>query len=275
VTEDHPTFSESWEQVANLCPRLLPAVNVHRQHFRGALRHVLQNPINNDYFRLSDGAYHFTAMLDGHQSVGQVWQMCQDTFGDAAPTQGEVVTLLFRLHATNLLQGAVAPYTEALFRRYQSRRWREVKGFVRNFLFIRIPLWDPDRFLDRWVPLFGALFSVYGFILWCALIMAGLWAVGGHTGDLTRQAAGILDLRNVPLLYLALVLLKICHELGHAFACKRFGKLSGAGGEIHQMGVTLLVFTPSPLSKRPAPGGYAINGTGSSSGPAACWSSWP
>lgn len=103
MTETNSTFSETWDRVANLCPRLLPAVNVHRQHFRGALWYVLQNPINNEYFRLSDGAYHFTAMLDGRRSVGQVWQRGVDAFGEAAPTQGEVVELLSRLHAANLL----------------------------------------------------------------------------------------------------------------------------------------------------------------------------
>ena len=247
MTETHSTFSETWERLASLRPRLLPSVNVHRQHFRGALWYVLQNPASNEYFRLSDGAYHFAAMLDGRRSVIQVWRLCTDTFKDVAPTQGEVVELLTRLHAANLLQGVAAPDAEALFRRHRSRRWREVKGFVRNFLFIRIPLWDPDRFLDRWVPVLGKIFTGYGFALWGAIIIAGLWAVGGHTKDLTRQAAGVLDPQNVPLLYLALVLLKIFHEMGHAFACKRFGKLSGAGGEVHQMGVTLLVFTPLPF----------------------------
>ena len=246
MTEETPTINEPWDRVANLTPRLLPAVNVHRQHFRGALWYVLQNPANNDYFRLSDGAYHFVAMLDGRRSVSQVWQLCRDSFGDAAPTQGEIFELLSRLFATNLLQGDVAPDAEALFRRRRSHQWREVKGFVRSFLFIRIPLWDPDRFLDRWVPVFGKLFTGYGFALWGVVILAGLWAVGGHTKDLTRQAAGVLDPQNIPLLYLALVLLKIFHEMGHAVACKRFGKLAGAGGEIHQMGVTLLVFTPLP-----------------------------
>jgi len=47
-------------------------------------------------------------------------------------------------------------------------------------------------------------------------------------------------------MYLALVILKVFHEMGHAFACKRFGQLSGSGGEVHQMGVTLLVFTLLP-----------------------------
>jgi putative peptide zinc metalloprotease protein len=42
-------------------------------------------------------------------------------------------------------------------------------------------------------------------------------------------------------------MVKIFHELGHAFACKQFGRQAGTGGEVHQMGVTFLVFTPLPF----------------------------
>jgi putative peptide zinc metalloprotease protein len=246
VTVERPTFIESWYRVANLTPRLLGAVNVHRQHFRGVRWYVLQNPANNEYFRLSHGAYHFVAMLDGRRTVGQVWRTSMDTFGDAAPTQGEVVDLLTRLYAANLLQGDFAPDAEALFGRHRKRTWREVKGFLRNFLAIRVPLWDPDRFLERWAPFFGKLFTVHGLLLWIGIIIAGLWAVGGHLGELTRQASGVLDPKNLPLLYAALVIVKMCHEMGHAFSCKQFGLRAGTGGEVHQMGVTFLVFAPLP-----------------------------
>jgi putative peptide zinc metalloprotease protein len=246
VTETRPTFIESWYRVANLTPRLLAAVNVHRQHFRGVQWYVLQNPANNEYFRLSRGAYHFAAMLDGRRTVGRVWRTCMDAFGDAAPTQGEVVDLLTRLYAANLLQGDVAPDAEALFQRRRKRAWREMTGFLRNFLFIRIPLWDPDRFLERWAPFFGKLFTVNGLLLWAGLMIAGLWAVGGHLGDLARQAPGILNPNNLPLLYAALVIVKVFHEMAHAFSCKQFGMRAGTGGEVHKMGVTLLVFAPLP-----------------------------
>ena len=243
---DRPTFIESWYRVSDLTPQLFGAVHVQRQHFRGHIWYVLQNPAKNDYFRLSDPAYHFAAMLDGRRTVNEVWRICMERFGDAAPTQGGVVDLLSRLHAANLLQGDFAPDAEELFQRYQKRRWREVRGLLSNFLFIRVPLWDPDRFLDRWVGIFGKLFTGWGWFVWAAIVGAGLWAIGGHSQDLTRQASGILNPGNLPLLYIALVVVKLFHELAHGFSCKHFGKQSGTGGEVHQMGVMFLVFAPLP-----------------------------
>ena len=247
MSSDRPTFSESWYRVAELTPNLLATVNVSRQHFRGIRWYILQDPVNNRYFRLNAAAYHFASMLDGRRTVSKVWQICMDQFGDAAPTQGEVIQLLSQLHSSNLLHGNIAPDAETLFKRHQKRVWRDVKGAVGNLLFIRIPLWDPDRFLNRWVGVIGKVFSVYGAILWLGIFLVGLWSIGSHVPALASKVSGILDPDNLPLLYVALVLVKLVHEMGHAFSCKYFGKVSGAGGEVHQMGVTFLVFTPLPF----------------------------
>ena len=151
MSVDRPTFSESWYRVSELTPRLHGAVNIQRQHFRGNLWFVLQDPASSRYFRLSEAAYHFVALLDGRRTVNQVWQICMERFGDGAPTQVEVIQLLCQLHEANLLQGNLAPDAQALFKRHRKRVWRDVRSAFGNLLFIRIPLWDPDRFLDRWV----------------------------------------------------------------------------------------------------------------------------
>jgi putative peptide zinc metalloprotease protein len=247
VPIERPTFSESWYRVSELTPQMLGAVNVYRQHFRGRKWYVLQDPSSNQFFRLNDPGYYFVAMLDGRRTVRQVWHHCVERWGDAAPTQGEVIHLLGRLHASNLLQGDVAPDAEALFKRYQKQLWRKVRGFLANLLFIRLPLWNPNRFLDRWVGVWGRCFTGYGLILWSGILAAGLWCVVGHSAELARQASGVLNPANLPLLYVALVGVKWLHEMGHAFACKHFGRQTGSGGEVHQMGVTFLVFTPLPF----------------------------
>jgi putative peptide zinc metalloprotease protein len=196
---------------------------------------------------LSDAAYHFIALLDGRRTVSAVWRICMDQFGDAAPTQNEVIQLLVQLHASNLLQGNLAPNAESLFKRHQNRIWREFRSTFGNLFFIRIPLWDPDHFLDRWSPLVGKLFSGHGLAVWAGMLIAGLWSLGGHTETLTSQAAGVLDPGNLPLLYAAIVIVKFFHEMGHGFACKHFGRQTGGGGEVHQMGVSFLFFTPLPF----------------------------
>jgi len=243
---ERPTFSESWYRVANLRPRLRSTVQVHRQHFRGQSWHVLQDPASNQFSRLSDSAYYFVALLDGRRTVGEAWRICNDQLGDSAPTQGEVIQLLGQLYTSNLLQAELPPDAQGLFERYRRRRTREVQGYLSNLLFIRIPLFDPDHFLNRWVSVFGRIFSVCGLFVWVFLVGMGLYFAVGNAGQLANQASGVLEKSNLPLLYLSFWIVKIFHEFSHAFACKRFGLREGGGGEVHVMGIMFLVFMPLP-----------------------------
>ena len=246
MSVDRPTFHESWYRVAQLRPRLLSSVQVHRQHFRGQMWYVLENPANNEFSRLSVEAHRFVGLLDGRRTVAEVWRLCNEQLGDKAPTQGEVIQLLGQLYSSNLLYAELAPDSEGLFNRYRTRVKRQIQGFLTNLLFIRIPLLDPDHILERWVGVVGRLFSWVGLALWLTIITAGLYFVVGNLRELIHQSSDILAPDNLILLYLSIVIIKVCHEFGHAFACKRFGKLSGAGGQVHVMGVMFLVFVPLP-----------------------------
>ena len=243
---ERPTFHEAWYRVADLRPRLSSGVQVYRQHFRGQMWYVLENPSNNQYSRISDEAYRFIGMLDGRRTVSQVWRICNEQLADRAPTQGEVIQLLGQLYSVNLLHAELPPDSESLFNRYRKRVRRQVQGQLMNLLFIRIPLLDPDHFLERWVSIFGRFFSWLGLILWSMLVATGLYFVVGHIGELVHQSSDVLAPDNLILLYLSFVLIKIFHEFSHAFACKKFGQLNQSGGQVHTMGVMFLVFFPLP-----------------------------
>jgi putative peptide zinc metalloprotease protein len=208
--------------------------------------YVLENPANNEFSRLSVEAYRFIGMLDGRRTIAEVWTRCNEQLGDRAPTQGEVIQLLGQLYCSNLLYAELAPDTESLFNRYRTRIKRQIQGYLTNVLFIRIPLLDPDHFLERWVGIVGWLFGWVGLALWLTILAAGLYFVVGNMSELIHQSSDVLAPDNLILLYLSIVIIKVCHEFGHAFACKRFGKLTGTSGQVHVMGVMFLVFIPLP-----------------------------
>jgi putative peptide zinc metalloprotease protein len=246
VPVDRPTFSESWYRVSELRPRLRSTVQVHRQHYRGRMWHVLQDPSSNQFFRLNEAAYRFVALLDGRRNVADTWRICSDQLGDSAPTQGEAIQLLGQLYTSNLLHAELPPDAQGLFNRHQKRVHREVRGYLMNLLFIRIPLIDPDNFLNATVGMISWLFSWVGLLLWAGVITAGFYFVIGSWQALANRADSVLDVDNLPFLYLSFILIKVFHEFGHAYMCKTFGRRTGTGGEVHVMGIMFLVFTPMP-----------------------------
>src|SRR5437016_12826167 len=98
------TFSESWYRIAQQRIYLRPGVKSRRQNFRGQRWIILENPFNNQFFRLSPSAFDFVGRLGPNRTVEEVWKECLNRFPDDAPGQEAVLQLLSQLYFSNLLQ---------------------------------------------------------------------------------------------------------------------------------------------------------------------------
>jgi putative peptide zinc metalloprotease protein len=240
MADPRKTFSESWYRVANQKICLRPVVKVRRQNFRGERWLVLENPFSNQYFRLRPAAYEFVSRLRPDRTVEEVWKQCLERFPDAAPSQEAVIQLLSQLYFSNLLQYDLAADSAQLFDRYKKRKQRELGFRFLNIMFARFPLLDPDRFLVHTLPVMRKLISPFGAALWLLVVGFGLTIAADNFDALRVQGQGILATNNLILLYIGMVIVKGFHEFGHAYFCRRYG------GEVHVMGVMLMIFTPMP-----------------------------
>jgi len=234
------TFSESWHRVAGLRVSLRPTVEMRRQYFRGEKWYVLQDPFNNQFFRIRPAAYEFLTRLRADRTVEEVWQECLQRTPEEAPGQEDLIQLLVQLHYANLLYSDTPAASAKLFERYKKRRQREIQSKLLSIMFVRIPLFDPERILRKLSPIIKYIVSPGGALVWFIVVILALKNVADHFDEVWDQAQGIIAPENLFLLYLGLVIVKTIHELGHAVVCKKYG------GEVHTMGVMLLVFTPLP-----------------------------
>src|SRR3954451_20062133 len=169
-----PTFSESWYRVAPLRAKLRASAQISRQYYRGERWYVVRDPAGNQYHRLSDAAYRFVGLLDGSRTVGEAWDLVGGTLDDEAPTQPEVIQILSQLHSANLLESDMTADSNVLLRRHKMQVKRKMQGRLMNILFPRIPLWDPDRLLKRWLPFVRKLMSPLGAIIWLAVVVTAV-----------------------------------------------------------------------------------------------------
>ncbi len=201
---------------------------------------VLENPLSNQFYRLRPEAYEFVARLRPDKTVEAAWEECLARFPDTAPGQESVIQLLSQLYLANLLQYDEATDSAQLFKRYKKTRQRDLKAKFLNVMFMRFPLLDPDEWLVKTMPFVGKLISPFGALLWILVVGMGLWVVGENFTELKDQTQSVLAPGNLFLLYAGLILVKTLHEFGHAYFCRKFG------GEVHVMGVMLMIFTPIP-----------------------------
>ena len=241
MAEERTLFSESWHRVAQQKIRLRPSVSVHKQYFRGELWYIAHDSYGDQYFRFRPEAWDFIARLDGTKTIEALWQERVDQNKDKAPGQTEVVQMLSQLYNGNLIISDVSTDVVQLFERLKKRKAREWKARIFGIFFLRVSLFDPDNFLNRTLPYVRPFLGIVGCLLWFVVFLGSLIVVTSNWEQLSSQSAGVFDPSNLPLLYLAFALAKLLHEMGHAYAVKCFG------GEVHRMGLTLLVFTPVPF----------------------------
>ena len=234
-------FSPNWYRVASLKPRLRGHAAIHRHQYRGQTWYILQDRSSERYHRFSPSAYYLIGLLDGTRTVEEIWQLALAKLGDDAVTQDEMIQLLGQLHAADVLISDVSPDTAELFQRYEKQERQKVQKRVFSIFAWQFPLLDPEGWLQRFLPIVRPAFTVGGFVVWLAIVGLAAVLAGAHWDEL---ATNVLDRVVMPgnlfALWLLFPVIKAIHEFGHAFAVKRFG------GEVHEMGIMLLVFTPVP-----------------------------
>ena len=244
------TFSETWHRVSQARLSLLPTVSVHKQRFRGEDWYVLRDAYTQRFFRIRPMAYIFVSRLSHELTVDEVWRSCLDDFPQEAPGQEDAMQVLSQLHHSNLLHYRSKADSQAIFERYQTHRKREFGGQLLGFLYLRVPLWDPNAWLNRQRGM------VEKWVSWpAAAVLIGVLMAGGLSAILNGdriwdQSQGLFAIDNLIWLYLCMAVMKMLHELGHAFVVKKFG------GGVHTMGLMFLVFMPLPYVDATASWGF-------------------
>ena len=234
-------FSASWYRVATLRPRLRSHASVHRHSYRGRLWYVLQDRSSARFHRFSPEAYLVIGLMDGRRSLREIWDIACARLGDDAPTQDEVIHILATLHRANVLFTDAPTDLAELQQRRQTQSRMKLRQYISNPLALRIPLIDPDAFVSGLVPWLRPLLGWTGALLWLLLVGTALVLGASQWNELSKGVSDrLLSADNLLLIGLVFPLAKIVHEFGHAIAVKALG------GEVHEMGVMLLVLMPVP-----------------------------
>lgn len=236
-----PLHSPQWYRVAELTPRLRSHAEVHRTTFRGEVWYVIEDHASGAHLRMSEPAWQLVGLMNGTRTMEEIWRAAADRLGDDLPDQDETIQLLVRLHRADVLHAAIPPdMGQVIARGRKDIRRKRLSGFA-NPLAIRIPLFDPDRFVRATLWLVRPLFGWFGVLLWLGVVGAGIVLALQNLGALQDNIADrALSAGNILLIVALYPMIKALHELGHAYSVRHWG------GEVHEIGVMLLVFMPVP-----------------------------
>lgn len=197
---------------------------------------TLHDPSCNRFYRLGWREFELLSRWDAGSIPALTQRVEAETTLRVEPE--DVDDLVRFLFSYDLLRATSAQATAGLLAKAERARGSWGRWLLHNYLFIRIPLLRPDRFLDvsypwlRWIfsPLVAALFVTIGLI--------GLVRVNRQWDVFLGTFVDLFSVHGAIGFAVTLGCLKVVHELGHAYTAKRFGC------RVPTMGVALLVMVP-------------------------------
>ncbi len=212
-----------------------------RQTYLGRSYWVVKDPLTLNFYRFEDEEYTLLQSIDGRRSPADIQRQFEREYAPQRLALAQLQSLVSQLHRQGLVTSDIPGQGAQLLQRQRERAAQQRRAAWANLLSVRFPGVDPDRLLTWLNHRLGWLFAWPGAVLALILCSAACLLVTAQFDVFLRRLPAFGQFfggSNWLLLAVVLAGTKVLHELGHGLACKRLG------GECHEMGFMLLVFTP-------------------------------
>lgn len=200
---------------------------------------TVKDPITQQFYHLRAEEYFLWQQLDGQQSWTSLVTRFERQFHPLKLDRADVLKFIQQLWQQGLIL-LDAPLSAETIGQFDRQSLPGMWTWLSNPLAIRLRGVNPQAFLKETLPLTAWLFSPLCILAVLLALLVTLPAVLAELPLLNRelQLTGQHLGSSVPLILLALMVVKILHELGHGYACVR------QGGECRELGLMFLLGTP-------------------------------
>jgi putative peptide zinc metalloprotease protein len=227
-------------------PPLRADLIIIKQFYEGRTFYVVKDPISLQYFRLTAEDYFLATLFDGRRTMGQVRAAYVERFPHLRLdySDEEIDERVSRFANDLGLLQFLSVQGSRLKPRYDAMRKskQQAKGgfykLVNSVFFARFSVFDPDKLFGRMAKPIWWIWTKQSLWISICMVIAALLVVYQKYDATGALMSRFFSINNIALIWITTILIKSVHELGHGLTCKHFG------GEVHEVGVMLLVFTP-------------------------------
>lgn len=220
---------------------LLPELRQELQLFEGPASSsgqawLLYDPVRHSYFQIDATAYQLLLQWRPMALERAVEHFTQHL--DRAIGAEEVRQLLSFLQAHDLVLEPKGGDARAFGQRDISASRHGLSLAFHHYLFFRVPLFRPERFLRATLPLVQILYTRTAGLLCLGLTLIGLYLGSRQWEQFATTFLDFLSLEGLVVYGAALLIAKALHELAHAYTATRLGV------RVTTMGVAFMLMAP-------------------------------
>ena len=202
----------------------------------GSKRWLLFDPIQNKYFNIGIDTFELISNWQSDIEIDEFLKILEDKNYDIE--KESLQTFIDFLINNNLILCEKSKDTQRMVNILRKSKQNIFKWLIHNYLFIRIPLLKPDKWLENNKNRINFLYSN----LWQNIVLIlgfiGIVFVLRDWENFISTFMYLFSKEGFFYYFLSLVFVKSMHELGHAFTAKRLGC------KVPTMGVAFLVLFP-------------------------------
>ncbi len=221
--------------------RVRPDLQVTPQKYEGRTYYVVKDPVSLRYYRFKEQEHFLIRQMDGGHTLDDAQKAFEKRFRPDRLTLEDLEHFGQQLLTAGLAQNESPQAGQQLFDRRKKRRRREILQAFTNILYIKLPIFDPDRLLTRMLPYLRWIFTTWFLLFSVGVMLGAVFLVLTHFQSFLDRLPSyheFFSFKTVIYLWAALGIVKVIHEFGHGLSCKAFG------GEVHEMGLLFLCLSP-------------------------------
>ncbi len=221
--------------------RLRPDLAITPQRYEGRTYYVIKDPVSLRYYRFKEQEHFLLGFMDGSHTLDEAQKEYEKRFRPERLNLEDLEAFAQQLISAGLAQNESPRAGKQLLDQRNKRNRSQWMQTLTNVLYIKIPVFDPDRLLVKMLRWLSFVFTVWFFTLSVGVMLAAVLLVATHFDTFRGKLPSyheFFSLKTVVYLWIALGVVKVIHEFGHGLSCKTFG------GEVHEMGLLFLVFSP-------------------------------
>ncbi len=183
---------------------------------------TLYDPTANNYYKIGWLEFECLSRFNQCKTVSQLITLIKKE--TALRPDGEAINALIEFLITHSLVYATGEEAQNFFAlQHENAKQPWWKKLMHSYLFFTIPLFKPERFLKVTYPIIKPLFTKPFIILVFLLLVYGIFLSIQRFDDIANTFMNYLTLEGVILFLGATIIVKIIHELGHAYTATKYG----------------------------------------------------
>ena len=194
------------------------------------------DPVRHQYFQIGWAAFQLLSQWHLGSANHLVEVVSSST--TAKVTQRDVMELVQFLFRHNLTRDAQMGGSKGLFAQAEQAKQHWLIKLLHTYLFFKIPLCNPDRFLQRTLPIVAPLFTKTALVCVVMLGVIGCMGIVRQWESFANTFLYFFSPQGLTAYVLGLAGIKVLHELGHAYTAARYGC------RVQTMGVGFLIMVP-------------------------------